>query len=92
MIERMGKFHSIFEPGLNIMIPVIDQVKYIQSLKEIAIDIPQQSAITVDNVTLQIDGKQGAGDIDWEGGGLAGEGVAFEGLSFRVETVSTLNE
>jgi len=52
----MGKYHTIFEPGLNILIPFIDKVKYIQSLKEIAIDIPQQSAITVDNVTLQIDG------------------------------------
>ena len=61
VIERMGKFHSIFEPGLNIMIPFIDQVKYIQSLKEIAIDIPQQSAITVDNVTLQIDGNYDVG-------------------------------
>lgn len=56
IIERMGKFHTIFEPGLNVMIPGIDRVKYIQSLKELAIDIPQQSAITVDNVTLQIDG------------------------------------
>jgi len=56
VVERMGKFHTIFQPGLNIMIPGIDRVKYIQSLKELAIDIPQQSAITVDNVTLQIDG------------------------------------
>lgn len=56
VVERMGKFHTIFEPGLNFLIPGIDRVKYIQSLKELAIDIPQQSAITLDNVTLQIDG------------------------------------
>merc|ERR1712212_823316 len=56
VVERMGRFHTIFEPGLNLMIPGIDRVRYIQSLKELAIDIPQQSAITVDNVTLQIDG------------------------------------
>ncbi|KRT79295.1 hypothetical protein AMK59_7532, partial [Oryctes borbonicus] len=56
VVERMGKFHRILEPGLNILIPVIDKVKYVQSLKEIAIDVPKQSAITSDNVTLNIDG------------------------------------
>lgn len=56
VVERMGKFNRILEPGLNILMPIIDRVKYVQSLKEIAIDVPQQSAITSDNVTLSIDG------------------------------------
>lgn len=56
IIERFGKFHRLLEPGLNFCIPVVDSIKYVQSLKEIAIDIPQQSAITADNVTLHIDG------------------------------------
>ncbi|XP_022915281.1 stomatin-like protein 2, mitochondrial [Onthophagus taurus] len=56
IVERMGKFHRILDPGLNILIPIIDKVKYVQSLKEIAIDVPKQSAITSDNVTLNIDG------------------------------------
>lgn len=56
IIERMGKYNRILEPGVNILIPILDKVKYVQSLKEIAIDIPQQSAITIDNVTLNIDG------------------------------------
>ncbi|XKL61202.1 hypothetical protein PGB90_008259 [Kerria lacca] len=56
IVERMGKFHRILEPGLNLLIPIIDTVKYVQILKEIAIEIPQQSAITFDNVTLSIDG------------------------------------
>ncbi|KAK9707885.1 C-terminal region of band 7 [Popillia japonica] len=55
VVERMGKFHRILDPGLNILIPIIDKVKYVQSLKEIAIDVPKQSAITSDNVTLNID-------------------------------------
>merc|ERR1711934_374550 len=56
VVERMGKFNKILEPGVNVLIPLLDKVKYVQSLKEIAIDIPSQSAITIDNVTLNIDG------------------------------------
>jgi len=56
VVERMGKFHRILEPGINILIPVLDKVKYVQSLKEIAIDIPSQTAISSDNVTINIDG------------------------------------
>ncbi|XP_023338138.1 stomatin-like protein 2, mitochondrial [Eurytemora carolleeae] len=56
VVERMGKFHRILDPGINILIPVLDKVKYVQSLKEIAIDIPQQTAISSDNVTINIDG------------------------------------
>ncbi|XP_077257913.1 stomatin like 2 [Temnothorax americanus] len=55
IVERMGKFHKILEPGLNILLPVIDKVRYVQILKELAIDVPQQSAVTSDNVTLSID-------------------------------------
>lgn len=56
IVERMGKFNRILDPGLNLLVPVIDTVKYVQSLKEIAIEVPQQGAITSDNVTLNIDG------------------------------------
>ncbi|KOB69504.1 hypothetical protein OBRU01_16746, partial [Operophtera brumata] len=52
VVERMGKFHRILEPGLNLLWPIVDKIKYVQSLKEIAIDVPKQSAITSDNVTL----------------------------------------
>lgn len=52
----MGRFHRILDPGLNILVPIADKIKYVQSLKEIAIDVPKQSAITSDNVTLSIDG------------------------------------
>jgi len=49
VVERFGKFNRILEPGLNFLIPVVDRIKYVQSLKEIAIDIPSQSAITSGN-------------------------------------------
>ncbi|XP_026157367.1 stomatin-like protein 2, mitochondrial isoform X2 [Mastacembelus armatus] len=56
VVERMGRFHRILEPGLNLLIPILDRIRYVQSLKEIVIDIPEQSAVSLDNVTLQIDG------------------------------------
>lgn len=56
IVERMGKFNRILEPGLAILIPFIDRIAYVKSLKEIAIEIPSQSAITADNVTLELDG------------------------------------
>ncbi|KAK9378435.1 band 7 family protein [Kockiozyma suomiensis] len=56
VVERMGKFNRILEPGLAILIPFIDKIQYVRSLKEAAIEIPSQSAITADNVTLDIDG------------------------------------
>ena len=56
IVERFGKYQRVLQPGLNFLLPIIDSVKYVQSLKELAVDIPQQAAITADNVTLQLDG------------------------------------
>lgn len=56
LVERMGKFHRILQPGLAILIPFLDRIAYVKSLKEAAMEIPSQSAITADNVTLELDG------------------------------------
>ncbi|KAF5897677.1 stomatin-like protein 2, mitochondrial, partial [Clarias magur] len=56
VVERMGRFHRILEPGLNLLIPILDRIRYVQSLKEIVIDVPEQSAVSLDNVKLQVDG------------------------------------
>ena len=56
MIERFGKFQGVKEAGLNFIIPFIDQVAADRSLKEQAVDVPSQSAITKDNITLSVDG------------------------------------
>lgn len=52
----MGRFSRILEPGLAVLIPFIDRIAYVKSLKENAFEIPSQSAITADNVTLELDG------------------------------------
>ncbi|RUP47402.1 hypothetical protein BC936DRAFT_145768 [Jimgerdemannia flammicorona] len=56
IVERMGRFHRVLEPGLNFLVPIIDRVKYVKGLKEVAVEVPSQSAITQDNVTLELDG------------------------------------
>lgn len=56
IVERMGKFNRILEPGLAVLIPFLDRIAYVRSLKEAALEIPSQSAITADNVTLELDG------------------------------------
>ncbi|KAI8608286.1 hypothetical protein BC830DRAFT_1222946, partial [Chytriomyces sp. MP71] len=55
-LQRFGKFNKILEPGLAVLIPFVDRIRYVQSLKENAVEIPTQAAITQDNVTLEIDG------------------------------------
>ena len=56
VIERLGKFHKILNPGLNFIIPFIDKVAYKHSLKEIPLDTPSQVCITRDNTQLTVDG------------------------------------
>lgn len=56
VLEMFGKFDKVLQPGLNFIVPFAHQVAYKHSLKEQAIDVTQQTAITKDNVTLNIDG------------------------------------
>ncbi len=56
IIERLGRFNRVVEPGLRFKIPFLEEVRYEFSLKEQVKDIEQQAAITRDNVKLTIDG------------------------------------
>ena len=56
VIERLGKFHGTLEPGLNLIIPFLDRVAYVHSLKEVPLDVPEQVCITKDNTQLGVDG------------------------------------
>ncbi|MBO5413361.1 MAG: SPFH/Band 7/PHB domain protein [Clostridia bacterium] len=55
IIERLGKFHKVADAGLTIIIPFVDKVRSVVSLKEQTMDIPPQGVITQDNVTIKID-------------------------------------
>ncbi len=46
----------MLEPGLNLIIPVMDNVRYVHSLKEVPLDVPEQVCITKDNTQLGVDG------------------------------------
>ncbi len=56
VVERVGKFHEVMQPGLNGIIPFIDRVAYKHSLKEVPFDVPEQVCITKDNTQLAVDG------------------------------------
>jgi regulator of protease activity HflC (stomatin/prohibitin superfamily) len=56
VVERLGRFQGTLEPGLNLIIPFLDRVAYIHSLKEVPLDVPEQVCITKDNTQLGVDG------------------------------------
>ena len=55
IIERLGKFSKVADAGLTLIVPFIDRVRSVVSLKQQTMDIPPQGVITKDNVTITID-------------------------------------
>ena len=56
VIERLGKFRTVFQPGLNFVIPFFDRIAYRHEIREQVFDIPAQHCITKDNIQVEIDG------------------------------------
>jgi regulator of protease activity HflC (stomatin/prohibitin superfamily) len=52
IVQRLGKYHSTLTPGLNFIIPYIDEVAYKLTTKDIVMDIPSQEVITEDNAVI----------------------------------------
>jgi len=55
-VERFGAFTRLLQPGLNVIIPFIDQVGRRLNVQEVVLDIPEQSVITRDNASVAVDG------------------------------------
>src|SRR5205085_7798230 len=56
VVERLGKYSDTLMAGFHILIPFLDTVRYKHSMKEIAVDVPEQICITKDNVQVAVDG------------------------------------
>ena len=56
VVERLGKFNAVLDAGFHVLLPFIDAIRYKHTLKEQALDIPEQTCITRDNVTVGVDG------------------------------------
>jgi regulator of protease activity HflC (stomatin/prohibitin superfamily) len=56
VVERLGKYSTTLHAGFHILVPFLDKVRYKHSLKELALDIPEQVCITKDNVQVAVDG------------------------------------
>ncbi len=57
VVERFGKLHSIHESGYFFAIPLVDTIAYVIDVRERAVDILPQSAITRDNVSVDVSGN-----------------------------------
>jgi regulator of protease activity HflC (stomatin/prohibitin superfamily) len=56
VVERLGKYADTLQAGFHILVPFLDVVRYRHSLKEVALEIPEQVCITKDNVQVAVDG------------------------------------
>ena len=56
VVERLGKFSRKLDAGFHLLFPFLDKVSYKHTLKEQAVDIPEQVCITKDNVQVGVDG------------------------------------
>lgn len=56
VVERLGRFSGVLNAGFHILVPFIDSIRYRHTLKEQALDIPEQECITKDNVIVGVDG------------------------------------
>ncbi|NET47673.1 MAG: SPFH/Band 7/PHB domain protein [Merismopedia sp. SIO2A8] len=55
IVERLGRYHRKLVPGINFVVPILDQIVWMETTREKLLDFPAQQAITSDNVNLDVD-------------------------------------
>ena len=56
IVERLGKFRAVLQPGFHFLIPFFDRIAYRHETREQVIDVPSQACITRDNIQVEVDG------------------------------------
>ena len=102
VVERLGKFRGVLHAGFHVLIPFFDRVAYKRSLKEQVLDVPKQTCITRDNVSVDIDGvlylqiitpeKSAYGISDYEWGAIQLAQTALRSAIGKLELDKTFEE
>ena len=87
VVEYLGKYSRTLQAGFHILVPFVERVAYRHSLKEIAVDIPEQVCITRDNVQVAVDGVLYMQVLDPH---LASYGIANYGFAITQLAQTTL--
>ncbi|MBQ7617440.1 MAG: paraslipin [Desulfovibrio sp.] len=102
VVERLGKFSKVLYAGFHILVPFIDVTAYKRSLKEQVLDVPKQTCITRDNVSVDIDGvlylqvitpeKSAYGISDYEWGAIQLAQTSLRSVIGKLELDKTFEE
>ena len=102
IVERLGKFSKVLYAGFHILVPFIDVTAYKRSLKEQVLDVPKQTCITRDNVSVDIDGvlylqvitpeKSAYGISDYEWGAIQLAQTSLRSVIGKLELDKTFEE
>ncbi len=56
VIERLGRYYQVLQPGLNLIVPFVDRVAFRFDMRELPMEVPAQVCISLDNTTMTVDG------------------------------------
>ncbi|MBP5371883.1 MAG: paraslipin [Bacteroidales bacterium] len=90
IVERLGKYHQTLLAGFHIIIPFIDRVAYKHSLKEQAIDVPSQTCITRDNISVEVDGIMYLQVMDPKNASYGIDNYAFASIQLAQTTMRSV--